>query len=152
MSLKKVNEFLGNSLLAIGILKILLMILVLIQSGNAAVSMVTGGEAKLFDVSFLGDFVGVLQIVVAVCSVVMIFVNIKKYPEVIMGYLIGILAVILEIILPAIIFFIYGFIEGIIYIKAGNVVRNKEFKLFSIETDSSEKIENTEWFYGDKDK
>ncbi len=152
MSLKKVNEFLGNSLLAIGILKILLMIFVFIQSGNAAVSMVTGGEAKLFDVSFLGDFVGVLQIVVAVCSVVMIFVNIKKYPEVIMGYLIGILAVILEIILPAIIFFIYGFIEGIIYIKAGNVVRNKEFKLFSIETDSSEKIENTEWFYGDKDK
>lgn len=152
MSLKKVNEFFGISLLTIGILKILLMILVLIQSGNAAVSMVTGGEAKLFDASFLGDFVGILQIVVAACSFIMIFVNIKKYPEVIMGYVIGILALILEIILPAIIFFIYGFVEGILYINASNVVRNKKFKLFSIETDSSEKVENTDWFYGDKDK
>ena len=43
------------------------------------------------------------------------FVNIKKYPEVIMGYVIGILALILEIILPAIIFFIYGNISFLDY-------------------------------------
>ena len=150
MKLKKVNDFFGMSLLITGILRILIMIFVLIQSGNAAVAMATGGDAKLVDASFLGDFIAILQIVIAACSIVMIFVNIKSYPEVIMGYVIGILALVLEIILPAILFFIYGFVEGGLYIYASNVIRNKKFKLFSIEENSNQKVENTDWFYGDK--
>ena len=82
----------------------------------------------------------------------MIFVNIKRYPDVVMGYVVGIFALILEIILPAILFFIYGFVEGMMYIYASNTVRNKKFKLFSVENDSNTKVENTDWFYGDNDK
>ena len=81
----------------------------------------------------------------------MIFVNIKKYPDVVMGYGIGIFALVLEIILPAIIFFIYGFVEGALYITASNKVRNKKFKLFTIEDENSnQKVESTDWFYNDK--
>lgn len=152
MSLKKVNEFFGISLLIIGILKILLMIFIFIQSGSAAVSTVTGGEAKLFDASSFSDILGIVQIVFAICSIFMIVINIKKYPDVIIGYVIGLVALGLEIILPAIVFFIYGFVEGVLYINASNKIRNKKFNLFNIEEDSNQKIESTDWFYNNDKK
>ncbi len=151
MNLKKVNEFFGISLLVIGILKILLMVFIFIRSGSAAVSMVNGEEVNVLDVSFVSDTLGIIQIIFAFCSIIMIFVNVKKYPESIVGYLIGLIALGLEIILPAIVFFIYGFVEGGLYIMASNKIRNKKFKLFSIETDdSNQKVESTDWFYNDK--
>ena len=151
MNLKKVNEFFGISLLIIGILKILLMIFIFIQSSSAAMSTVTAGETKAVDASFFSKSLGIIQIVFAFCSIIMIFVNIKSYPETIVGYLVGIVALSLEIILPAIIFFIYGFVEGYLYIMASNKIRNKKFKLFAIEDENSnQKIECTDWFYNDK--
>lgn len=151
MNLKKVNEFFGISLLAIGILKILLMIFIFIRSGYAAVSMVNGEEVNVLDVSFISDTLGIIQIVIAFCSIIMIFVNIKSNPETIGGYLVGIVALGLEIILPSILFFIYGFVEGALYITASNKIRNKKFKLFTIEDENSnQKVESTDWFYNDK--
>lgn len=151
MNLKKANELFGISLLAIGILKILLMIFIFIRSGSAAVSMINGKEVNVLDVSFISDALGIIQIILAFCSIIMILVNIKSNSETIVGYLIGILALGLEIILPAILFFIYGFVEGGLYIMASNKIRNKKFKLFTISEDgSAQKVESTDWFYNDK--
>ena len=151
MNLKKANELFGISLLAIGILKILLMIFIFIRSGSAAVSMINGKEVNVLDVSFISDALGIIQIILAFCSIIMILVNIKSNSETIVGYLIGILALGLEIILPAILFFIYGFVEGGLYIMASNKIRKKMFKLFTISEDgSAQKVESTDWFYNDK--
>lgn len=150
MKLKKVNDFFGMSLTIVGILKIVLIVLVMIESGNAAVALVSGGSYSGFNFKSFSVLIGYAQLILAGASIVMIFVNMKKYPGVIVGYLIGLGAIALEIILPSIIFFIYAFVECGLYIKAGNTIRNKEFKIFSIEEDKSVKTESTDWFYGDK--
>ncbi len=150
MKLKKVNDFFGMSLTIVGILKIVLIILVMIESGNAATALVTGKEYSGLSFTSFSRMIGYAQLILAVASIVMIFVNLKKYPGVIVGYLIGLGALALELILPSIIFFIYAFVECGLYIKAGNTIRNKEFKLFSIEEDNTAKTESTDWFYGDK--
>ena len=79
MNLKKANELFGISLLAIGILKILLMIFIFIRSGSAAVSMINGKEVNVLDVSFISDALGIIQIILAFCSIIMILVNIKSF-------------------------------------------------------------------------
>lgn len=150
MSLKKVNDFFGISLSIMGILKVILILLILVQSGTAAKAMVTGGEQSDFSFSSVSRILGYGQIILAVCSIVMIIANIKKHPEVIIGYVIGLLALVLEVILPSIVYFIYVFIECALYIQAGNTIRNKKLKLFSIEEDSSERVQSTDWFYNDK--
>ena len=45
MNLKKVNDLFGISLSLMGLLKVLLIVLVMVQSGSAATAMVMGGNA-----------------------------------------------------------------------------------------------------------
>ena len=150
MNLKKVNDIFGIALSWIGLLKVLLIVLVMFQSGSIATAMVIGGDAVSFDLSTFSTLLGYAQLIVAVGSIVMIFVNMKRYPEVIIGYVIGLCALALEFVLPSIIFFLYVFVECALYIKAGNKLRNKEFKLFGVDTESNVKVENTDWFFNDK--
>lgn len=150
MNLKKVNDIFGISLSLVGLLKVLLIVLVMVQSGSIATSMVMGGEANTINLKPFSTFIGYMQLILAAGSIVMIFVNMKKFPEVILGYVIGLCALALEFILPSIIFFVYVFVECGLYIKAGNTIRNKEFKLFGVDNDSNVKVENTDWFFNDK--
>ncbi len=150
MNLKKVNDIFGIALSWIGLLKVLLIVLVMFQSGSIATAMVIGGDAVSFDLSTFSTLLGYAQLIVAAGSIVMIFVNIKRYPDVILGYIIGLGAITLEFILPKIIFFVYVFVECGLYIKAGNTIRNKEFKIFGIDNDTGVKKENTDWFFDDK--
>ena len=150
MNLKKVNDFFGISLSLIGLLKVLLIVLVMVQSGSIATAMVTGGNAETVDFSTFSKILAYAQLILAAGSIVMIFVNMKRYPNVILGYIIGLCAIALEFILPKIIFFVYVFVECGLYIKAGNTIRDKEFKLFSIDNDTNVKTENTDWFFNDK--
>ena len=150
MNLKKVNDLFGISLSLMGFFKVLLIVLVMVQSGSAATALVTGGNAPEYSFETFSTILGLAQLVLAAGSIVMIFVNIKKYPDVIVGYIIGLFALALEFILPSIIFFVYVFVECGLYIKAGNIIRNKEFKLFGIDNDSNVNVESTDWFYNDK--
>ncbi len=122
----------------------------MVQSGSIATSMVMGGDVDTIDLNPFSSFIGYMQLIFAAGSIVMIFVNIKRYPEVIIGYIIGLAALALEFILPSIIFFLYVFVECGLYIKAGNILRNKEFKLFGVDNESNVKVENTDWFFNDK--
>ena len=150
MNLKKVNDFFGISLSLIGLLKVLLIVLVMVQSGSIATAMVTGGNAETVDLSTFSKILAYAQLILAAGSIVMIFVNMKRYPNVILGYVIGLCAIALEFILPKIIFFVYVFVDCGLYIKAGYTIREKEFKLFSIDNDTNVKTENTDWFFNDK--
>ncbi len=152
MNLKKANDFFGISLSLIGLLKVLLIVLIFVQSGNIAAAMVTGGNANTIDFSIFSRGLGIAQIILAICSIIMIFINLKSSPDVVTGYLIGLGALALEIILPSIIYFVYVFVECGLYIKAGNKIRNKTLSFFNISTSKSneEMVENTDWFYKDK--
>lgn len=154
MNLKKVNDFFGISLSLVGFLKVLLIVLIFVQSGSIAASMVTGGTANTVDFSIFSRGIGIAQLILAVCSIIMIFVNIKSSPDVVAGYLIGLAAVGLELILPSIIYFVYVFVECGLYIKAGNKIRNKSLSFFNISTSKSneEMKESTDWFYKDNQK
>lgn len=154
MNLKKVNDFFGISLSLVGFLKVLLIVLIFVQSGSIAASMVTGGTANTVDFSIFSKGIGIAQLILAVCSIIMIFVNIKFSPDVVAGYLIGLAAVGLELVLPSIIYFIYVFVECGLYIKAGNKIRNKSLSFFNISTSKSneEMKESTDWFYKDDQK
>ena len=99
MNLKKVNDIFGIALSWIGLLKVLLIVLVMFQSGSIATAMVIGGDAVSFDLSTFSTLLGYAQLIVAAGSIVMIFVNIKRYPDVILGYIIGLGAITLEFIL-----------------------------------------------------
>lgn len=151
MNLKRLNNFFGISLSLIGLLKVILMVLIFVQSGIAATSMVTGGNTKMADFSIISKPLGIMQLILAVCSIVMIFVNIKPYPDVILGYIIGLIAVGLELILPPIVYSVYVFIESALYIKAGNKIRDKKSGFLDISNTKSkeEKVKSTDWFYKD---
>ena len=152
MKLEKINDFFGISLSVAGFLKVLLIVLVFVTSGTAAAAMVTGGNANVTDLSWLSRTVAIIQLVLAACSIVMIFINLQKYPDAAVGYLIGLAAVGLELILPSIIYFCYVFVECGLYFKAGKKIRNKSMNLFSVSDTKSnkEKMESTDWFYNDK--
>ena len=128
MNLKKVNDFFGFSLSLVGLLKVLLIVLIFVQSGFTAAAIVTGGNSNSIDFSTFSGILGIVQLVLAGCSIVMIFVNLKSNPDVISGYIIGLAAIGLELILPSIIYFLYVFVECSLYIKAGNKIRNKKLK------------------------
>ena len=152
MRLEKVNDFFGLSLSVVGFSKVLLIVLVFVTSGTAATALVTGGTAKTTDLSGFSATLGILQLILAACSIIMVFVNLKSFPDASVGYLIGLAAVGLELILPSIIYFCYVFVECALYFKAGKKIRNKNGSLFSVsETKSNkEKMESTDWFYNDK--
>ena len=154
MNLKKVNDFFGFSLSLVGLLKVLLIVLIFVQSGFTAAAIVTGGNSNSIDFSTFSGILGIVQLVLAGCSIVMIFVNLKSNPDVISGYIIGLAAIGLELILPSIIYFVYVFVECGLYIKAGNKIRNKSLSFFSISTSKSneEMKESTDWFYKDDQK
>ena len=142
MKLKRVNNFFGTSMILIGFFRFL------ISSLGTLIILSTHSNSDI--ISLFAGLIGLFQIVIGFGSIIMIFVNMKEYPNVILGYVIGLCAIALEFILPKIIFFVYVFVECGLYIKAGNTIRDKEFKLFSIDNDTNVKTENTDWFFNDK--
>lgn len=152
MNLKKTNEIFGYALFTIGALKILLIILVLLKLTTNLNSIVNGENVNSDYYPTLSTTIGAAQIILAVGSIIMIIVNIKKQPEVITGYLWGLGALLIEFITPSIISFYAIFVECCMYMKAGNKIRNKN-SISSIEHKTSKKIiKNTEWFYSDQNE
>lgn len=82
----------------------------------------------------------------------MIILNIKKQPEVIVGYLLGLGAILLEFIVPTFLSFYFVFVECGMYMKAGAKVRNKNIGQDINSRKMKQTIKNTEWFYGNDDK
>ena len=61
-------------------------VIVTLFAGGASVlgyivAMVIGGDAVSFDLSTFSTLLGYAQLIVAAGSIVMIFVNIKRYPD-----------------------------------------------------------------------
>lgn len=144
MKLKKVNNFFGISIIVIGFLRFLIPAL-------GTLLMLTGNPLGDSMTTFAG-IVGLYQIIIAIGSLTMIFLNMKENGRAVGGYLLQLLALGIELILPGILMFIYVFFEASMYIKAGSMIREKDLVLFSKEKSEKEKMEKTDWFYNDDKK
>lgn len=152
MSVKKVNEIFGYGLFIVGALKILLVVLVLLQVGSNITAIFNGGNVKSEYYPTLSTAIGFAQIILAIGSILMIIVNMKKQPEVITGYLWGLGALLIEFITPSIMSFYAVFVECSMYMKAGTKIRNKNTGSDKNYRKIKQDMKNTEWFYCNNDK
>lgn len=152
MSVKKWNEIFGYGLFFVGALKVLLVILVLIQFGINITSIFNGGDINSSSYSNFSTILGFAQIILAIGSIIMIILNIKKEPEVITGYLWGLGAILLEFIVPSFLAFYFVFVECGMYMKAGTKIINKNVGQDTNSRNIKQAVKNTEWFYGNDDK
>ena len=152
MSIKKLNEIFGYGLFIVGVLKLLLTILVFTQLRASIATIFNGGEANLEGYSAFSTTIGFAQVVLAIGSIIMIILNIKKTPEVIPGYLWGLGAVLVELIMPPIMFLFTVIAECSMYMKAGTKIVNKNTGTEKNYKKIKQDMKNTEWFYGNDDK
>ena len=103
--IKRINEFFGYALFTVGALKILLVILILLQLGTNLTAIFNGGSANSEYFPTFGTALGYAQLILAFGSIIMIFINMKKQPQVITGYLWGLGAILIEFITPSIMAF-----------------------------------------------
>lgn len=148
MNTKTMNEIFGYALFGIGVSKIILVILVLMQVNMNMNAIFNGGYFNNYDYSTFSAIIGLLQLILAAGSIIMIFVNIIKQPEVIPGYVLGLGALLIELIAPSILMIFAIFVECGMYMKAGAKIRNKNIFTKEEHKTSKKKTKNTEWFYG----
>ena len=151
MNVSKINKILGYLLFIVGVLKILIAILVLIQMGNNITAIFNGGSGNSEYYPTLSITIGLVQIILALSSIIMIIVNANKQPKVIIGYLYGLGALLLEFIVPSILSFYFVFVESGLYMKAGNKIINTNLGYGREYKKNKEMIKNTEWFYSQRE-
>ena len=152
MNTKKINEIFGYGLFIVGALKILLVVLVLTQVGTNIRDILNGGSANGEYYPMLGETIGYAQIVLAIGSILMIVLTIKKQPGVIVGYLWGLGALLIEFVTPLSMAFYAVFVQGSVYMKAGMKIREKNTGKDKNYKAIKQSKSNTEWFYGNGDK
>ena len=100
-------------------------VLVLLQVGSNITAIFNGGDVKSEYYPSLSTIIGFAQLILAIGSIIMIIVNIKKQPGVIIGYLWGLGTLLIELITPSMLSFYAVFVECGMYMKAGTKIRNQ---------------------------
>lgn len=149
MNVKKLNEIFGYAHYIVGVLKILLLILAVIQI-ILNLNAISSGEYADVDYMPFSTTIGFAQLILAVGSIVMIILNTKEQPEVIPGYLLGLVPVVIELILPPIVLFFFIFVEYGMYMKAGNKIRNINISGNKSYKKVKQSVHDTDWFYEEK--
>lgn len=127
--MRKTNEIFGYGYFVIGVIKIIILALGVIQFGTNVGNIVHGGEVENSSFySLLSVMVGFVQIAFAIGSIIMIILNKKKQPGIILGYLMGIGAVLIEFIVPPFLLLFFVIAECGLYMRAGTLIvkKNKE--------------------------
>ena len=145
MNLRTVNAFFGYGLFALGGMKFIFTILLMIQgSTNTALS-----EGEIIFYSLYPIFtliIGGAQLLLAIGSVIMIFVNMSNQPAVIPGYLWGLGAILLEVTSPFLFYVLVLFAECGMYIKAGTSIISKNINYDDGDKKSKKTVKNQEWY------
>ena len=134
MNMRKANEIFGYGYFVIGVIKIIILILGVIQFGTNVGNIVHGGEVENSSFySSLSVMVGFVQIAFAIGSIVMIILNIKKQPGIIPGYLMGLGAVFIELLVPSFLLLFLVIVECGLYMRAGTLIvkKSKEKDVYS---------------------
>jgi len=150
MSIRKLNKIFGYGLFVVGALKLLLAVLVILQFGTNIAAIMNGENINTDTYANFSMIVALAQIILALGSIIMIFVNIKRSPEVITGYLLGLGAIMLEFITPSFLVIFMVFVQCGMYMKAGTKITNKNVSYKSEQRTSKKTIKNTDWFYSER--
>lgn len=154
MLLKTINNIFGYGLVGVGISKIIFTILIFLQMFTNVNSVLNGSTNINYE--YYPTFtiiLGSVQLFLALGSIIMLILNIVKYPKLIPGYLLGLLAILIEFITPSFLYIFFVFAECGIYIKAGyKIINNNEnYNNTFLKSKTNKKlIKNSEWFFDDK--
>ena len=150
MSLNKINRFLGNVILWVGIAKIVYVIIIVFKFVFNVSTIASGGTADNEYYPGISAIIGLSQLIFTAISVVMIIINkIKDRNEVLLGYIGVIGALILELIIPSLFSIFTVFIVSSIYMKSGLHIQS--YSLNYKKKDKKMK-DATDWFYTERDK
>lgn len=136
----------------VGALKLLLTVLIILQLGTNIVAIMNGEDINTYTYANFSVIIGFTEIILALGSIIMIFVNIKHNSEVITGYLFGLGAIILELITPSFLIIFLVFVQCGMYMKAGTKIINKNINYKSEHRTSKKTIKNTDWFYSEREE
>ena len=150
--IKRVNEIFSYAFYVLGASKILLIFLVLLKAFTNISVILNGGVVKNEYFPTLTTALGHLELTLLFGSVVMIFINIKKQPETIKGYLWGLGAISLEFVLPSIMMFFALFAQCRMFVKAGSKIRKGSFNYSQENKTTKKMIKNTDWFYSNENQ
>lgn len=149
MNLKRTNEIFAYSFLTIGITRVLLLILILLQLVSN-LSQIASGET--IDYNYYQSFSGtiaVVQLILGISSIFMIIIHLKKRLEISLGYFYGLIAFLIAIFGPSLISFFSIFAEASMYIKAGSQIIKTNFT-YNDNKKNKKLIKDTDWFYSEK--
>ena len=152
MNTRKIDQVFGYGLLAVGVLKSIFALLVIAQIIINFTVLMNGGYINSNYYPNFSAILGLTQIIIALGSIVMIFVNIKRRTEAILGYLLGLGALAIEFIIPSFLMVFVVFAQCSLYIKAGFELINQNTNYKYEKRTNKKMIKDTDWFYTERDK
>lgn len=123
MNIREVNRFFGYAYFVVGFIKIIFTLIIFLQLFSNLNAIYNNADYS--DMSSLQTFsiiLGGIQFGLGICSIVMIFVNRVKQPNVILGYVIGLAAVCLEFFMAGILTYFIIIPECYLYMEAGKKI------------------------------
>ena len=120
--IKSLNEFFGNAIFVVGLVRTILLTMNFIQMGTQVVSIIRRLESGIYDLSSAFLWLGLAEILIGGLSLMMFFLNFGYKPVISWGYFMMIAALLMEVTLPNI-FFCY--IECGMCMKAGRLILKK---------------------------
>lgn len=153
--MKKTNNLFGWGLLIVGVAKIVIVVIAIFLMFSIISSIFEGGDysyvSTLLKYSIASELIGGVQLVLAICSVVMLIICFIKCPKVAGGYAIGIGAycfnLFSEMFFSGLWLLIMIACVGVMYIKAGNKIREDNEKYVKDAKKTTNYLNNTKWFY-----
>ena len=151
MFIKRLNHFCGYAFYAVGVLRVVVVILALISAGTAMVSIFSGNnnvDTSFGGLTILAAAIGAVQLLLTMIAIPMIFVNKKEEPEISSGYLYGLGAYLMEFVVTGFLKIYFVFVEASLYMKAGSKITKVTSSYFKIQ----ERKTNTDWFYNQSNR
>ncbi len=135
MKIKNINEIFGNILIGFGVLRILIIFIALLS----AISIISGNNSAPIINQDTSAIIAILELVLIICSIVMLIKNSRRQTGVTKGYTYALLAFLMELLTSISIIGIFiGIMEGMQLIRAGSKIKSDNSNFYP----QNKKIEN----------
>lgn len=135
MKIKNINEIFGNILIGFGALRILIIFIALLS----AISIISGNNSAPIINQDTSAIIAILELVLIICSIVMLIKNSRRQTGVTKGYTYALLAFLMELLTSISIIGIFiGIMEGMQLIRAGSKIKSDNSNFYP----QNKKIEN----------
>lgn len=135
MKIKNINEIFGNILIGFGALRILIIFIALLS----AISIISGNNSAPIINQDTSAIIAILELVLIICSIVMLIKNSRRQTGVTKGYTYALLAFLMELLTSISMIGIFiGIMEGMQLIRAGSKIKSDNSNFYP----QNKKIEN----------